>query len=197
MFSPFSGMNPYLEGHLSPDLHHTLSAFIKIQLVPQLKTKYIIQHEVYTVIDTNPLPDIGIMYPDIGVYHNSVVKEPILAYGNQPQLTAPTIIVRSIQPVEVRIAYTTIRTKEDNQLVTRIEVLSPVNKRRPGYKKYCEKRLDTQAANVNLLEIDLLRRGKRAVAHPAATASPYLVSLLRASSGDTELWNRLVTQLTH
>lgn len=189
MNSPFSGMNPYLEGHLWPDLHHGLSFAIKAQLVPQLTPKYLVQTEVYTVMDTNPIPDIGVMYPDIGVFHNNVVQEPVLAYGGELQLSSPTLTVRTILPVEVKIAYTTIRNRKNNQLVALIEILSPVNKRRPGYKKYCEKRMETQAADVHLLEIDLLRRGKRAIQHPTAQQAPYLVSLWNANTRNTELWS--------
>src|SRR5262249_55474331 len=43
-------------------------------------------------------------------------------------------------------------------------------------------------AGVHLLEIDLLRRGVRPVAHPRVPDTAYLVALTRAHSGATHLW---------
>ena len=50
--------------------------------------------------------------------------------------------------------------------VTSIAILSPVNKREPGLSTYREKRRQLHAAEVHILEIDLLRRGQRPLAYP-------------------------------
>jgi hypothetical protein len=43
-------------------------------------------------------------------------------------------------------------------------------------------------AGVHLLEIDLLRRGVRALAHPRVPDTAYLIALTRAQSGATAIW---------
>lgn len=40
MPSPFSGMDPYLEGYLWPDVHHNFANKIPQQLTPQLRPRY-------------------------------------------------------------------------------------------------------------------------------------------------------------
>ena len=72
--------------------------------------------------------------------------------------------------------------------MTSIEILSPVNKREPGLKQYRTKRQRLHAAGVHLLELDLLRRGSRPIAHPRLPSSHYLVTLTRAGTGQTEIW---------
>lgn len=192
MSNPFPGMNPFLEGQMFPDLHSSLAQAIKAELMPQLTPRYFARTEIYTVTDTEPGLDIGIMYPDVGVFDNSDknrLKEPVLVYGNRSVLTPPTSIIKSIIPVEVRIPYLVIKTQENNQLITAIEVLSPVNKRGDGLAKYKKKRLKTHAAGVHLLEIDLLRRGTRAITHKEINDAHYLVSLWRGQSNAVDVWS--------
>jgi hypothetical protein len=87
-----------------------------------------------------------------------------------------------------------IRETETHRLVTSIELLSPVNKRKPGLTKFLEKRARLQEAGVHLVDIDLIRRGKRPVTppsftetHPLAKAH-YSVMLTRAKANQIELW---------
>lgn len=191
MQPPFPGMDPYLEGHLWSDFHHTLAVYIKAQLVSQISPKYLVRTEIYTVLDTAMEKDIGIMYPDVSVFKNQKIKEPAVAYGNQsepPAATPPTTIIREQMPVEVRIPVIEIRDKAHNQLVTAIEILSPVNKRTPGLIPYRKKRKQLHESGVHLIEIDLLRRGTRPIKHPNLPQSHYLISLWRGNSVNTEIW---------
>ncbi len=52
MHSPFPGMDPYLEGHLWPDVHQSLAYIIKKYLIPQVRPKYAVTLNVYTIEDT-------------------------------------------------------------------------------------------------------------------------------------------------
>ena len=47
MFSPFPGMDPWLEGHVWPDVHHGLAFIFKEQLVSQVVPKYFVRVETY------------------------------------------------------------------------------------------------------------------------------------------------------
>ncbi|MFZ2898700.1 MAG: DUF4058 family protein [Saprospiraceae bacterium] len=165
MPSPFPGMDPYLEGSLWPDVHNSLAYVIKVQLAPRVGETYVVHMNTYTVEDTSPEEDIGILYPDVELK----------------------------KPIEVRIPVVEIRDKKNNKLITAIEILSPVNKRKPGLQPYREKRLRLHYAGANLLEIDLLRRGERPFEHPYLPRKHYIVSLLRAQGGQTQIWAMDIT----
>ncbi len=193
MPSPFPGMDPYLEGYLWPDVHSALAARIRRQLVPLLRPRYIARLGIYLVEDTAPESDIGIMYPDVevmqieAVRHVSSVPSPPLVLPST-ETTPASISVPVVLPVAVQVTNVEIRDSASNQLITSIEILSPVNKREPGLTPYRLKRQRLYQAGVHLIELDLLRRGTRPVAHPRIPDTPYLVALTRAHTGKTDVW---------
>lgn len=188
MPSPFPGMDPYLEGRLWPDVHNSLAYLISVQLTPRLGAPYIVHLNNYTVEDTSPEEDVGIMYPDVELFRKADrMKEPAEAYG-ESAITPETLVLPAIKPVEVHIPVVEVRDKKSNKLITAIEILSPVNKRRPGLQPYREKRLRLHRGGVHLIEIDLLRRGERPLAHPYLPKSHYLITLIRAGQGQTQVW---------
>jgi hypothetical protein len=77
------------------------------------------------------------------------------------------------------------------QLVTVIEILSPVNKR-PGHDAYVDdrrKRRDLLRSAVHLLEIDLLRGGERPPLQSPVQPAPYYVVLARADQRpNVDVW---------
>ena len=62
-------------------------------------------------------------------------------------------------PDEVRITWVEIRALPELELVTAIEVLSPISKSWQGRQAYLDKRDELHASRVNLVEIDLLFGG--------------------------------------
>lgn len=132
-------------------------------LVPQISPRYVARVDRYTFQDTAPEEDVGGMYPDVDVLERN-------------------------RKIEVRIPVVKIFDKEGNYLITAIEILSPVNKRKPGLEPYREKRLRLHKAGVHLLEIDLIRRGERPFQHPMLPKAHYLALLSRAGSGRTDVW---------
>jgi len=189
MKSPFPGMDPHLEGYLWPDVHSRTASIIAEIVGRQIAPKYVARIELYTINDTAPQEDIGIMYPDAGVFKNKEVKEPSnAAYGQSSAISPPTIDIPTIKPIQVRIPRIEIRDREKNKLITAIEILSPVNKRKPGLSPYREKREKLHALGVHLLEIDLLRRGTRPFEHPDLPKNHYLISLLRANNHNIRIW---------
>ncbi len=188
MPSPFPGMDPYLEGHLWPDVHNSLAYLFTVQLTPQLPAEYLVHMNSYTVEDTSPGDDVGIMYPDVEVFQKGdVLREPPATTYGKP-ITPETLILPDIKPVEVRIPVVEIKGRKNNKLITAIEILSPVNKRGPGLAPYREKRLRWHYAGVHLLEINLLRRGERPMEHPYLPKSHYMVSLVKAGVGKALIW---------
>lgn len=191
MPSPFPGMDPFLEGYLWPDVHHELASAIKATIAPQISPKYVARINLYTVEDTHPEEDVGIMYPDVEVLKKrNRLEEPRKTYAGKKDgdFSPPTLTISAGGPVEVRIPMVEIRDREGNRLITAVEIVSPVNKRSPGLVPYRKKRRRLYEAGVHLLEIDLLRRGERPFVHPFLPKSHYLVTLVRAGSGRSDIW---------
>lgn len=180
----FPGMDPYLEGYLWPDVHQSLSYLISAQLTPQLGDSYLVQLHTYTVMDRAPQEDIGILYPDVELLKRA--EEPQEVYGNP--FTPATLCLPDVEPIEVRIPVVEIRDRKGNELITAIELLSPVNKRYPGLAAYRSKRERLRVDGVHFIEIDLLRRGTRTLTHPDLPAAHYLIALNRAGQPQTDIW---------
>jgi hypothetical protein len=185
-------MDPYLEGYLWPDVHTALANKIRQLLAPRLRPRYTVRLEIYVVEDTAPESEIGIMYPDVEIMLAGPARSPALENPSTTAALAPgtpaPLTIPVLEPVEVRVPTVEIRDTASNQLVTCIEILSPVNKREPGLAGYRQKRQRLYHAGVHLLEIDLLRRGARPLAHPRVPDTAYLIALTRAHSGATAIW---------
>jgi Protein of unknown function (DUF4058) len=127
--------------------------------------------------------------PDVGVWQLQTLP-------GESQASTATIApapVESLVTLEIplRLHRVEIRATASQQLVTVVEILSPVNKRpsHDAYLAYQRKRRDILRSEVHLLEIDLLRGGERPpLARPVPTA-PYYVVLSRANRRPTvEVW---------
>lgn len=193
MPSPFPGMDPYLEGYLWPDFHHRLATEITRQLTPRIRPRYVARLDVYLVEDKTPELEIGILYPDVEIVtaRQPGRPEPVpLAVGVAEAVTiSPAPLTIPVpQPVEVRLITVEIRDVAHNELVTSIEILSPINKREPGLTTYRTKRGRLRQAGVHVLEIDLLRRGKHPLPHPRIPSTAYRATLTRAQASTAEVW---------
>ena len=126
--------------------------------------------------------------PDVGVWQ---VQQPDESPAGVA--TIPPAPVESAIPLELplHLQRVEIRTTAAQQLVTVIEILSPVNKR-PGHEAhvdYLRKRRDVLRSSVHLLEIDLLRRGERLPLERPVPEAAYYVLLSRADRRPTvEVW---------
>jgi len=189
MKSPFPGMDPYLEGYIWPDVHNELASAIKELLVPYLAPKYVARIAPYTVVDATPESEAGIIYPDLAVLtRKNKLEETAVAYKRDGSISPPDVNIPSSFPVPVRIPVIEIRDVAGKRLITVIEILSPVNKKKPGLDAYREKRVDLHRTGVHLMEIDLLRRGTRPFLHTMMPQKNYIVTLMRADSPNTEVW---------
>lgn len=195
MPSPFPGMDPYLEGYLWPDVHSALAHKIRQQLAPQIQPHYVARIEISVVEDESFSADIGVMYPDVEVIRTRHPATPDdTPRGAGPAITAAPM---TLALPDVRLTHVDIRDVAQNQLVTSIEIISPVNKREPHLSRYRQKRHRIRQANVHLLEIDLLRRGTRVWIYDGMPSHvPYLVVLTRSGAQQMEIWPiRLEDQL--
>lgn len=200
MPSPFPGMDPYLEGALWPDVHHRLASEISRRLTPRLRPRYVARIEVAIIQDVSYASEINITYPDVAVLRSkqaSVLhdgQEAPSAY-NAPATVTPwgtippaPLTLEAPEAFRFRQATVEVRRADDNRLITAIEIISPVNKREPGSSDYWQKRTRLYQAGVQLLEIDLIRRGIRPIRLPEFPQTPYLVVLTRSYARMIELW---------
>jgi hypothetical protein len=196
MPSPFPGMDPYLEGRLWPDVHTSLATTMRQRLAPLVRPRYTVRLGVYVAEDSAPEAEIGIMYPDVEVLLGaaSPIGEGVGPSGGPTGGPTPTVgtpaalTIPVVSPVEARLVTVEIRDVASDTLVTAIEILSPINKTGEGLATYRRKRQRLHRAGVHLLELDLIRRGTRPVAHPRIPPVPYLAALTRGQAATTEIW---------
>lgn len=161
---------------------------------PLIRPRYVARIEIQVAPDETPEGEIGIMYPDVEIFRSQQrqAAPPLMPAGGvlvteSPAPTAATLSV-PLPGIEVRIPTVEIRDTAQNQLITSIEILSPINKREPGLGKYRAKRQRLQRAGVHILEIDLPRHGQRPLVYPRIPASAYRVTLTRASASHADVW---------
>jgi hypothetical protein len=179
MPSPFPGMDPYLEGSEWVSVHSELSSEIARQLAPKLRPKYIVRTTRRFVTE---MPDdvailAGDIYPDVMV---SKVAEQGESYGSAVTLVPPPIQIATVIPARVPLVSIEIRDVAQRELVTAIEVLSPTNKRGEGYQEYLDKRRRMLYSTAHLIEIELLRKGRRVPTQEPLPPAPYFIFLSRA-----------------
>ena len=196
MPSPFPGMDPYLEGPLWPDVHHALATEFRRRLAPQLRPKYVARLEIRFETDPNPEADDAtrVLIPDVDVFTaapgwSAGPPGAATATLSPETATVPVLPAEEVKRVTIEVVH-----RERGELVTAIETLSPVNKREPGLTRFREKRRELRSAGVNLLEIDLLRRGTRTVRHPSMPPGDYFVTLTPAGKVRARVWAATVRE---
>jgi hypothetical protein len=201
MPSPFPGMDPYLEGHLWPDVHQRLAAQIARLLAPQLRPRYVARLATRFVADLSEIGPVRILYPDVDVTVARPAHEPVTTYEPSvtlaPPLFSPPLVLTQPDPPRIKLVTVEIRDTQGERLVTSIEILSPINKRGDGLAEYQQKRWLVMDSPAHLLEIDLLRRGHRLVSferveekdRPLVEQASYFAFLTRSGSGrKVETW---------
>lgn len=189
MSSPFPGMDPYLEGYLWADVHQALAYQFRRQLVPLVAPKYAVRLAVTMLTDRVPAHELGIMYPDVEVRRPQRSTEPSGTAMPAAVAIPPAPVAIPIEVlVPTRLVTVEVHDVAQNTLVTSIEIVSPANKREPGLHEFLSKRDELRLAGVHVLEIDLLRRGRRTWSDARAEASPYIAVLIRAGHIHAELW---------
>ncbi len=167
MPSPFPGMDPYTESRSAwPVLHYRLPGLAADQLQPQLAPRYVAMAEERVYLE-EPHEEI---VPDISLRRRPRAegdRATGVAVAEQT-VTGLSLWIEAPEPVEAREYFIEIRSLPDQELITVIELLSPSNKRMAGRgrARYLRKQQRILQSKVNLVEIDLLRRGAWTVALP-------------------------------
>ena len=184
MPSPFLGMDPYLEDPgLWPDVHSRLINMASELLLAQLRPRYFVQIEerVYVADETDEGRDV--IVPDIRIRQ--------LPSGSKSQPTArggvavaAGIEIDAPWTLEIHESRLAILDREQQAVVTVVEILSPANKVKgsAGKRSYDEKKKEIILSQTSLVEIDLLREGTPIYAGPEAKDADYLVQVGRWTS---------------
>lgn len=99
--------------------------------------------------------------------------------GGTAVVAAP-VRLATVMPTPIRHYTVEIRDVAGRELVTAIEVLSPTNKRGKGRSEYLSKRRRLLLSDAHLIEIDLLRQGKRLPMQKPLPPAPYYILVSRA-----------------
>ncbi len=171
MPSPFPGRDPWLEGEeVFPNLHGRLIIAVQDALNAALPPGYVATSKNRVWVD----PELQ-REPDVALFGRDHV--PNGNGGTAVALAGLTAIGQEITSEPPEEAYLEILSARGKRLVTAFEVISLTNKRagEQGRKTYQDKQHEYWLSNVNLVEIDLLRRG------PHVSATP--LHLLREKMG--------------
>jgi hypothetical protein len=190
MKNPFPGMNPYLEDHWQ-DVHTRLTMYAADQIQEKLPKDLVARAEEQIAIDEDG--QRRALRPDVKVVEPAKLHEPAPAYAavGGAGIPAATPFVVLLEPdvhrwVEILDA--------GGRLITVIEVLSPKNKSEEGQAAYRRRQRNYISAGINLLEIDLLRKGERVLSVPLSEIpdwawTPYLICVYRATEpGQREIY---------
>jgi hypothetical protein len=184
MPSPFPGMDPYLEDPgLWPDVHSRLINVASELLLSQLRPRYFVQIEerVYVADETDEGRDV--IVPDIHIRQLPSSSKP------QPTARGGIAVAAGIEidapwTLEIHESRLAIFDREQQRVVTVIELLSPTNKVRgsSGKRSYDEKKREILLSQTSLVEIDLLREGTPIYTGSEAKDADYLVQVGRWTS---------------
>jgi hypothetical protein len=185
-------MDPYLEGEMWQEFHSTLANAIRGQILAALPPTYTALLAKRYIVDQTST-DPRTIYPDV---HIAKIAESLPAYtvergparGFQPhlpiRLVNPQIVTEKIPVLSIEI-----RDVAKRRLVTLIEILSPANKRGQGAWEYQSRRRELLKRHVHLLELDLLRVGRRIPLWGELPSAAYYIMLSRANDRPaTEVW---------
>ncbi|MEZ6061727.1 MAG: DUF4058 family protein [Planctomycetaceae bacterium] len=160
MPSPFPGMDPFIESQgFWPDFHATFINYVRERLADQLPDSYDARLDERVNFVRVQDDSIQRIRPDVSISQSDARDTGAATSGGVATLE-PVTLQETIEE-EVREAYIEIINREDRSLVTILEVLSPTNKNEPARGHYLTKRLAILQQPVHLVELDLLRGGRR------------------------------------
>lgn len=183
MPSPFPGRDPYIETpRIWSDFHGDLAGEIRAELNRTIRPTYyagLTPYVTYETIEVTQRKTEGIR-PDVGIWKTAAGP---LATATVPLVETEPVESMVTLELPLELFSVEIRTAADDFLVTSIEILSPVNKRRghDAHIDYLRKRRELLRSAAHLIEIDLLRAGVRPPLDQPVPLAPYYVMLSRAT----------------
>ena len=187
MKSPFPGMDPYLEAKW-PEVHARLIVYSSNQINSKLPADLQANIEENVGVYDEDKEFIRSVRPDLHV------AEPFPAVGSNVGILEAVDTAAASKPLIIKRPPHPTRHIEivnsSGRLVTAIEFLSPWNKVGVlNRENYHRKQCDYLNANVNLVEIDLVRQGDYVLAAPLdeippRERTPYMMCVFRITTPD-------------
>ncbi|MBC8357177.1 MAG: DUF4058 family protein [Planctomycetes bacterium] len=160
MRSPFTGMDPFLEGQEWEDFHTRFNTVLADLLSPRIEPAYVVRVERRVYLEGPGEEHEQWRRADAAIVATDVGDLPLAVPASATALAPAECIVP--MPTERRETYLVVRDREDMEVITVIETLSPANKRSgDGRREYLKKREEVLASQAHLVELDLLRGGER------------------------------------
>jgi hypothetical protein len=171
-------MDPYIEAPaVWGDFHGGLATEIRAALNRRLRPHYVARLTPYVTYESIEIAGTVGVRPDVGLWRTRAVRETAVT------ITPPVAESEIVYEVPVRLYTVEVHWVETMELVTAIEILSPVNKKlgHDAYVDYQRKRRDLLRSSVHLIEIDLLRGGERPPLEKPVPSAPYYITLSRVT----------------
>jgi hypothetical protein len=181
-------MDPYIEFRgLWGYFHDALIGELRRAVAAVLPERYVVRYAERTYVEFVDSDLIGVhnkqVIPDVAVERVGPANGAAIRGGGGVAIAEPeTLTMHGLVESEQREIFLEISQLDpERRLVTSIEVLSPSNKLygSPGWQLYNEKRRLFLNGCAHLIEIDLLRNGRRMPMREPWPPSPYAVLLLR------------------
>jgi Protein of unknown function (DUF4058) len=159
MPSPFPGMNPYLEqADVWTDFHQSFIVAMRNALRAQLDPRYIVKIEEQIYVHEPPAPKRFLGRPDLAVAPGKTKRSKAAATA---ALEPPARVELGDVDIE-RLSRLEIRDRARRELITALELLRRASKYAgPDREQYEAKRRQILTSPAHLVEIDLLRGGRR------------------------------------
>jgi len=183
MRSPFPGMDPYLEnpGRWA-GVHNGLIAAIRADLNRRIRPHFVADADtsVYVIAEDERrwvFPDVFVIEARqaVGATAGSRIVAPVqVLLGGPDTFSQPRVLIRDSANLEV---------------VTIVEILSPINKAPAGSRArsdFLRKRDEVISSRTHWVEIDLLRGGERPP--EVRGAGDYYVLVKRARTAVADVW---------
>jgi hypothetical protein len=157
-----------------------LASEISAELNRQLRPRYVARMTPYVTYESIEITGSMGIRPGVGVWQNQPPSKAVRESATT--ITPPAAESEVAYEVPLRLYTVEIHAVEAMELVTAMEILSPVSKRRghDAYSDYRRKRRDLLRSSVHLIEIDLLRGGERPPLERPVPPAPYYITLSRA-----------------
>jgi hypothetical protein len=162
-FSPFPGMDPFLEEPVRwSGVHTRLINSISDHLADLVSPRFFVEIEerVHIILPAETVR--WSIVPDVYLISGQEVDTETGTATAAPTI-APATLIEPLYEEEIRHRYIEIRDSDNRDVVTTIELLSPFNKEKgsKGQAAFLRKRRAVMSSKVHWLEIDLLRAGER------------------------------------
>lgn len=188
MKNPFPGMNPYLQQRWS-DFQASFTVAIRDTLNQSLPEDLAAWVEECFTDDTDEVRRTT--YPDARGCEPAVAFTTAGTAGSSVAVAEPTVVMLRDDPLHRDDPRTErhieiVAPNSGGRVITAIKLLSPWNKTREGSAAYQKKQSEFLSAQVNLVEIDLVRGGGFVLAMierklPRHCRTPFLINVRRAA----------------